>query len=145
MRKLIYSLTFLATTIVAGTAFAAEFEVKMLNKGEAGAMVFEPAFVRAAVGDTIKFIPTDKSHNVASMKDMLPEGVEKFKSKTNEEYVLTLTAEGIYGVSCTPHYAMGMVAMIVAGEPVNLEAVKAIKLPKKVAERMADGFASLSN
>ncbi|MCL4068074.1 pseudoazurin [Pseudomonas sp. GX19020] len=122
---------------LAGAGFAAEHEVHMLNKGEAGTMVFEPAFVKAEPGDTIHFIPTDKSHNVEAIKDILPEGVEVFKSKINEEYTLTVTEAGLYGVKCTPHFAMGMVALIQVGEaPTNLDAAKTAKLPKKARERM---------
>ncbi len=122
---------------LAGAGFAAEHEVHMLNKGEAGTMVFEPAFVKAEPGDTIHFIPTDKSHNVEAIKDILPEGVEVFKSKINEEYTLTVTEAGLYGVKCTPHFAMGMVALIQVGDaPTNLEAAKTAKLPKKARERM---------
>lgn len=122
---------------LAGTGFAAEHEVHMLNKGEAGAMVFEPAFVRAEPGDTIRFIPTDKSHNVESIADILPEGVEAFKSKINDEYTLTVSEAGLYGVKCTPHFAMGMVALIQVGDaPANLEAAQTAKMPKKARERM---------
>lgn len=144
MRNILMALVLVASTSIAGIANAAEFEVKMQNKGEAGAMVFEPNFVRAAIGDTIKFVPIDKGHNVESIKGMLPDGVEKFKSKFNDEYVLTLTTEGVYGVKCAPHFAMGMVALIVAGEPVNLEAAKSAKLNKKASERLADGFQALA-
>ncbi|MGI6246524.1 MAG: pseudoazurin [Pseudochelatococcus sp.] len=134
----------LAAWLVAGGAAAAEHEVKMLNTGKEGAMVFEPAAVRAEPGDTVRFVPTDKSHNVESIKGMLPEGVAPFKSKINEEFVLTLTQPGIYGVKCTPHFAMGMVALIQAGEaPANLDAAKAVKLPKKAAERMEAAFGTL--
>ena len=42
---------------------AAEVEVKMLNKGTEGAMVFEPALVKVEPGDTVKFVATDKGHN----------------------------------------------------------------------------------
>ena len=56
-------LSFLAAPVLllafAGTGFAAEHEVEMLNKGEAGTMVFEPAFVKAEPGDVIHFVPTD--------------------------------------------------------------------------------------
>ena len=120
-----------------GTALAAEHEVHMLNKGEAGMMVFEPAFVKAEPGDVIRFIPTDKSHNVEAIKDILPEGVETFKSKINVEYSLTVTEPGLYGVKCTPHFAMGMVGLIQVGDaPANLEAAKTVKLSKKARERM---------
>ena len=66
---------------LAGAANAEEHVVQMLNKGEKGSMVFQPAFVRAAPGDTIKFVPTDKSHNAESIKDMIPDGAQPFKGK----------------------------------------------------------------
>lgn len=129
---------------LAGTALAAEHEVKMLNKGEAGMMVFEPAYVRAEPGDVIRFVPTDKSHNAESIKEVLPEGVETFKSKINEEFELTVTEPGLYGVKCTPHYAMGMVALIQVGEdPSNLEAAQSAKMPKKARERMDAAIAQV--
>lgn len=126
---------------LAGAVQAAEVEIHMLNKGADGAMVFEPAFVKVQPGDTVKFVPADKSHNVESIKDMLPEGAEPFKGEMNAEYVLTVTAPGVYGVKCTPHFAMGMVALIQVGDaPANLDAAKAVKLPKKAQERMNKGF-----
>lgn len=123
--------------ILASAGFTAEYEVQMLNKGKAGTMVFEPAFVKAEPGDTIRFIPTDKSHNVESIKEILPAGVETFKSAINEEYVLTVTEPGLYGVKCTPHFAMGMVGLVQVGDaPTNLEAAKTAKMSKKARERM---------
>lgn len=131
--------------LASGTAFAAEHEVHMRNQGEAGPMVFEPAVIKAAPGDTVRFIPSDKTHNVEGVKGMLPEGVEPFKGKTNEEYTLTLTQPGIYGVRCSPHFAMGMVALIQAGDnPGNLEAAQAVKMPGKAGERMKAYFAELT-
>lgn len=124
-----------ATLLLVPAALAENYDVKMLNKGVEGVMVFEPAFVKAAVGDTVTFIPTDKGHNVENIKDMLPEGVEEFKSKIGKDYILTLTAEGLYGVKCTPHYVMGMVALVQAGAPVNKEAVASAKLLGKAKAR----------
>ena len=133
--------TFLAAPVLclalAAPSFAVEHEVQMLNKGAAGTMVFEPAFVRAEPGDTIAFIPTDKSHNVEAIKEILPPGVEIFKSELNQKFILPVTEAGLYGVKCTPHFAMGMVALIQVGEaPANLEAAKTTKMPKKARERM---------
>jgi pseudoazurin len=125
----------LAVLLLVPAAHAENFDVLMLNKGAEGAMVYEPAFVKAVVGDTITFISTDKGHNVEDIKGMLPEGVEAFKSKMGEDYVLTLTAEGLYGVKCTPHYTMGMVALIQAGAPVNKDAVAAVALKGKAKSR----------
>ncbi|KHQ50059.1 pseudoazurin [Mameliella alba] len=130
-----------AVALAAGAAFASEgavHEVKMLNKGEAGVMVFEPAYVNAEPGDVIRFLPTDKGHNVESIDGMLPEGVEAFKTGFNEPFELTVEAEGVYGVKCTPHYAMGMVAVIDVGDPVNLDEAAAVKHKGKATSRMAD-------
>lgn len=117
--------------LAAGTAQAADHQVHMLNKGEKGAMVFQPAFIKAAPGDTVTFIPVDKGHDAESIKGMIPDGAEPFKGKMNEQITVKLEKEGVYGVKCTPHYGMGMVALIAVGEPVNLEQAKAIKHPGK--------------
>ena len=131
---------FMALALPAG---AADFEVHMLNKGAEGAMVFEPAFVKVAPGDTVTFIPTDKGHNVETIKDMIPEGAEAFKSKMNETYKVTFDKAGAYGVKCTPHVGMGMVGVVVVGDaPANLDAVKTGKLPKKARERLDAAIAA---
>ncbi|MER2510342.1 pseudoazurin [Amaricoccus sp.] len=133
-----------ALATIAGAASAADIEVKMLNKGAEGAMVFEPSFVQAQPGDVVHFIATDKGHDVESVKGMLPDGVEGFKAKMNENFDLTVTTEGVYGVKCTPHFPMGMVALVVVGDPSsNLEAAKAVKNPKKAQERFDAAFAQI--
>jgi pseudoazurin len=134
----------LASLVLACAAYAENFDVKMLNKGADGAMVFEPAYLKAAVGDTITFLSTDKGHNAEGIEGMLPEGVEAFKSGMGEDYVLTLTAEGLYGVKCTPHYSMGMVALIQAGAPVNLDAALAVTQKGKAKTRFEPLFAQVA-
>jgi len=142
MRKALLIATLAAAGMIGGFAQAAEIEVHMLNKGEKGGMVFEPDFIQAAPGDTVKFLPTDKGHNAESIKGMLPDGVEKFKSKINQEFVLTVEKDGLYGVKCTPHYGLGMVALIAVGDPVNEEAARAVKQKGKAKARFADIFAA---
>ena len=121
---------------------AAEISVQMLNKGEKGGMVFQPDFVKAMPGDTIKFVSVDKGHNVEAIKGMIPEGVEPFKSKINDDFVLTVEKEGLYGVKCTPHYGMGMVAMIAVGNPANEVEAKAVKQTGKAKQRFEEIFAA---
>jgi pseudoazurin len=119
-------------------ASAAEHVINMLNKGADGtAMVFEPSYVKAAVGDTVKFVPVDKGHFSVPLPGMWPEGVAEAKGKMNQEFVVTLEKDGIYGFKCTPHYAMGMVALVQVGTGVVDDKIKAIKLPGKAGERMA--------
>lgn len=133
----------LAAVLAAGAAAAAEHEVQMLNKGEKGAMVFQPDFLQAEPGDTIRFVAVDKTHNAESIPAMLPEGAEGFKGKINEEITVTLTEEGVYGIKCTPHYAMGMVMVVVVGEPTNLEEAKAVKHPGMARGRFEEIFAGI--
>ncbi|MEM9495786.1 MAG: pseudoazurin [Pseudomonadota bacterium] len=127
-KKLVVSLAIAMTAQLPSTAAAEEIIVKMLNRGSDGAlMVFEPAFIRAEVGDVVKFVPTNPSHNAESIKGMLPEGAASFKGRINKEVAYEITTEGVYGVKCLPHYGMGMVALIVAGEQTNLEEAKAVR------------------
>ena len=129
----------LAVLSLAGVAQAAEHEVKMLNQGPDGElMVFEPAFLKVEPGDTVNFVPTDKSHNAETILGMAPEGAEAFKGRINKEISVTLTEEGVYGVKCMPHYAMGMVALIQVGDEVpNLDQALAVSNPGKAGQRMA--------
>ncbi|KXG85859.1 pseudoazurin [Agrobacterium bohemicum] len=119
-------------------ASSADIEIKMLNKGSDGqAMVFEPAAIKANVGDVITFVPTDKGHDASVVKGLIPDGSEEFKGKMNEALKITVEKEGAYVFKCAPHLGMGMVALVVVGTtPANLDAVKAGKLPKKARERL---------
>ncbi len=101
-------------------------------------MVFEPAGLKIAPGDTVTFIPTDKGHNAEIIKGMIPDGAAEFKGKMNEEIKVTFDVPGLYGVKCAPHVGMGMVAAILVGDApaTNLDAFNAAKLPKKARERI---------
>ena len=124
-------------------AFGAEIEVKMLNKGSDGqVMTFEPAAVKAQVGDTIRFVPADKGHDAFSM--VLPEGIAEVHGPISQEVTVKLDKPGAYLFKCSPHFGMGMVALIVAGDaPTNLDAVKQAKLPKMAKDRLTAELAKL--
>ena len=89
MNRMFAALAIGVAIVAPAGAHAAEFEVLMLNKGAKGAMVFEPDFIAAAPGDTIRFVPTDKGHNVETIKGMVPEGATPVKSKLSEEVTVT--------------------------------------------------------
>jgi pseudoazurin len=133
------SLASVAWLAATGPASAAEHEIRMLNKGEAGIMVFEPAFLEVAPGDTVHFRAVDKGHNAASIDGMAPEGGATWKGGLSKDVDVTFDVEGVYGVRCVPHYPMGMVALIVVGDPSgNLEAARQVKHPGRAKQRMAD-------
>ncbi len=143
MRKMLM-IAAAALLAMTGLAAAAEVEVKMLNKGsDGGAMVFEPALVKIAPGDTVKFIATDKGHNAETIKGMLPDGAAAFVGKSGEDVSVSFDKDGIYGIKCLPHYGMGMVAMIVVGTPANLDQAKAVPQTGKAKAVFATLFEKL--
>jgi len=101
-------------------------------------MAFAPGFVRIAPGDTVRFVPKDKSHNAESLPQLTPQGAAKFKGAINQELVVRFDKPGLYGFKCLPHLFMGMVGLIQVGAPVNRAAVVAevAKLPPVARKRM---------
>jgi pseudoazurin len=137
MNKFLFAAAALLAT--AAPVSAKEHVVKMLNKGAAGAMVFEPAMIKAVPGDTVKFVPTNPSHMAESIPTMWVAGAPQFKGKMNKEVVVKFDKPGIYGIKCLPHYSMGMVALVQVGNASpNLAAFKAAaaKLPPLAKKRM---------
>lgn len=129
----------------AAPAAAKDVVVKMKNMGAGGSMVFEPALVRADLGDRVRFVPTDPSHNAETIPTMLPAGVAPSKGAMNKEFVLTVTRPGLYGIKCQPHYSMGMVALVQVGKgpSPNLAQARAAKLPPFAAKRMTPMLAQV--
>src|SRR3569623_2091405 len=88
----------MALLAVGTVANAADFEVHMQLKGKDGMMVFEPGFTKIAKGDTVTFVPTDKSHNAETIKDLIPEGATAFKCKIGETLKITFDVPGAYSI-----------------------------------------------
>ena len=143
MRRYLVMAAFAAVMAMAGGANAAQVEVKMLNKGTEGLMVFEPALVKVAPGDTVKFVSTDKGHNAESIKGMFPADAAPFVGKNGEDVAVTFDKPGAYGVKCLPHYGMGMVALIVVGTPGNLAEARAVPQVGKAKQVFAGLFEKL--
>ena len=108
-----------------------EHEVKMLNSGADGIMVFEPAVIKISKGDTVNFVATDMSHNSASLDGMIPAGADSWNGALSQDISITFTEEGVYVYQCTPHAMMAMVGVIQVGDAVNLDTVKAEASQKK--------------
>ena len=130
--------------IGASPVLAANVDVDLLNKGDMGTMVFQPDLIKINVGDTITFQPTDKGHDVETIHGMIPTGAAEFKGDTSQALTETFTTPGVYAVKCTPHYGLGMVAVIVVGNDLSdLDTLKAAKNPKRPQERFDAIFAQL--
>jgi pseudoazurin len=117
-------------------AWAETFEVKMLNRGKLGAMVYEPEFIQLKPGDKLKFLASSNGHDAVSIDGMLPAGAKPFKGRINEEIEVTFTEPGIYGIQCLPHYAMGMVMLVQVGDA----PLSALQIPAAAPERAQKRF-----
>lgn len=129
MKKLILSV---ALSALCAGAFAAEHEIKMLTNGKDGMMVFEPAFLKVAKGDKVKFIKGDMSHNSTAL--LVPVGAAAWKGKMDEEVSVTLDREGVYIYACDPHKVMAMAGVIQVGKATNLSDAR------KEADKIAGSF-----
>ena len=131
----VFIATLLLGLLASTPSFAETFEVKMLNQGQKGSMVFEPDFLHLNPGDKVKFIATNKSHNAATIDGMVPEGATGFKGKINEEIEVAFDHPGFYGIKCSPHYGMGMVMLIKVGDATLPESYKAVNHPARAKPR----------
>lgn len=135
MMRALTTATALALAL-SSAVFAETHEVKMLNKSDAGKMVFEPDFLRVAPGDTVKFLASTRGHNAEADKSFWPEGAERFAGKINEEIEVSFDTEGLYGIICKPHYAMGMVMTVAVGDMTEApEDALEGRIPRKAKKR----------
>ncbi|MCA2006483.1 pseudoazurin [Tritonibacter mobilis] len=126
-----------AAAMMASPLIAETHEVQMFNRNEQSAMLYQPEYLQIAPGDSVRFIPTQPSHNAATIDGMIPEGATPFKSKINEDFTVTLTESGRYGIKCSPHFAMGMVMVIDVGD-VDVAQELPEDLPKRAMQRFRD-------
>jgi len=119
--------------------------VKMLNEGNQGAMIFEPAFIKINTCDSITFEMTDAGHNavtVAAPNDSIPFDTE-YKPSTTVQF----DTNGLYLYKCTPHAMMAMAGLIQVSDASNKDAmISAIEkfesnvMMQPVKTRMSDIF-----
>nr|WP_315466052.1 plastocyanin/azurin family copper-binding protein [uncultured Rhodoferax sp.] len=120
-------------------AWAEEHVIRMLNAGGDESMVFEPAFVQAQPGDTVRFEPVNSGHFVRSLA--VPADASPWLSAVDQVFVLRLDHEGLYFYNCPPHLMMGMVGLIQVGQARNKSA--ATEVMKATKGRIYSGSARI--
>ena len=117
MHKSIFLIALLTSFVT-----AENFDVKMVNADASGqVMVFDPPFIKANVGDTVTFLPTDMLHNSQSVPGLIPSSANSWNGAMNEKITVELNSEGVYVYQCTPHIALGMIGVIQVGSPTNID------------------------
>ncbi|MDJ1016338.1 MAG: pseudoazurin [Paracoccaceae bacterium] len=147
-------LKLLGATALAGTPLKAlaaghtVHEVQMLNKAPDSneRQWFEPPVIQIAAGDAVKWVSTDRGHNSAANPDMIPEGVEAWKGKINDDVEVTFDTPGVYGYNCTPHQSAGMVGLVLVGDVTQemLDEAAGVRQRGKAKSRYEDFFAMAS-
>lgn len=133
-----------ATLPMAAAAEAKTVVIEMLNvdpDDKKQRQVYKPAVVHVNVGDTIKFVSTDRGHNTQVDEDMMPEGGDMWESKINEDIEFVVQTEGAYGYYCKPHRSVGMVGLLLVGDAAaSLEELKGVRQRGKAKQRYEDYF-----
>ncbi|MGD0191448.1 MAG: pseudoazurin [Rhizomicrobium sp.] len=126
-----------------GAPRAAEVDIRMMNHATDGMMGFDPQLVTIAPGDTVHFVATDKGHDAESIPGMIPVGANPFAAGIGQDLKVTFTVPGVYGYRCGPHGSLGMVGLIVVGNPVNEAAAKQVSVPGMANRTFAKLFQAL--
>tara|TARA_B100000927_G_scaffold159333_1_gene128383 strand:- start:417 stop:857 length:441 start_codon:yes stop_codon:yes gene_type:complete len=144
MKSFAFIGTVFAFVFMANLAYAKTIEIEMLNKDAAGRkMVYSQEMVHIDSGDTIKWLPTSKGHNVEIVA--APEGFDiPKKSKNGKEVSIEFTVPGIYYYWCTPHKGMGMIGLVVVGHDTsNKDAIAKAKALGKSKKKLKALLAEL--
>ena len=137
-------LTSIFTFLFLSFGVSKEIVIDMLNKRDDGQkMVYILDVANIDVGDTIKWLPTNKGHNVEFLGG--PEGFDlPAKSGLNKEVSITFDKPGVYLYVCTPHKVMGMIALVVVGGDVsNKDSISKVKMMGRGKKKLAELIAQL--
>lgn len=123
---------------VSFSSFSKEHVIDMLNKRDDGEkMVYSVDVAKIEVGDTIKWLPTNKGHNVEFLAGPDGSNLPK-KSGLNKEVVMSFDTPGVYLYVCTPHKVMGMIALVVVGgDTSNKAAIAKVKMLGRGKKKLA--------
>ncbi len=135
----------LVLLLLAQAARGGEITVRMVTDGERGRFRFEPQLVWIQVGDRVRFVPDSHLHGTRTIPAMLPAGAAGWSSPVGEPHVVVFDQPGIYAYKCPSHYSLGMVGLIVVGDPaVNFDEARRMRHPPKAQAVFARLFAAVA-
>ncbi len=122
--------------------------VNMVSDG--GHERFLPALLRVTPGDTVRWVLRSGFHSatayhpdVAGKPHIAPPGAPAWDSgllrADGAQYARCFEREGVHAYYCTPHEALGMVGLVVAGSPPSVMSASELPdtLPRAARERLA--------
>ncbi len=92
-------------------------------------MVLKPTCIQTEPGDTMTFVPTDKSHNAETIAGMLLKGTEPFAGKMSAEISVTFKKEAVHDGKCKPYFAICITAAVQVGEAASRSGAASLQYP----------------
>ncbi len=132
-------------TIPAAPAHSGEAHViRVIRDSDTGQPRFDPAVLFIAPGDSVQINMSGKVFASRLIAGMHPPGAELWWGQVGESVEVTLTEPGVYGHKCGASYQLGLVGLIIVGDPaVNLEAAQRVQHPPVAAKVFRELFAAL--
>jgi len=106
---------------------------------------FDPPIAVIEPGDAVRIEMAGKVYASRLIAGLHPPGVSGWWGQVGETVEITFTVPGVYGHKCGGTYALGLVGLIVVGDPSpNLEAARAVQHPPAAARVLDALFAELT-
>lgn len=67
---------------------------------------------------------------------MIPNGAQPIDGKTNQDTKVTFRQPGVYVITCKVHTPMGMMCVVLVGDPVNIDKIDPSALPPKAKAKI---------
>jgi pseudoazurin len=135
------ALLLLSVPVVAGQSHA----IRVVPDPVSGQPRFEPPVLFIAPGDSVRIVMGGKVFASRLIAGMHPQGAALWWGQVGESVEVTLTEPGVYGHKCGAAYALGLVGLIVVGDPdANLDQARAVQHPPVAARVFDDIFRSIA-
>jgi pseudoazurin len=134
--------SFAPSVAVAGSAHT----ITVSSDPSSGLPRFDPPILFIEPGDTVRLEMAGKVYASRLIAGMHPPAAASWWGQVGEDLEITLTEPGVYGHKCGGSYALGLVGLIVVGDPSpNLEAARAVQHPPAATRVLDELFATLAN
>lgn len=143
---LLFCLVVVAAEPTMAAATGERWVVQVVRDGVTGTPRYEPGVLFIEPGETVLFKNAGNVHASRIIPGMMPDAADPWWGQLGEDVEITFTEPGVYGHKCGSSYPLGLVGLVVVGDPsVNLEAARAVQHPPAAArefERLFDELAA---
>lgn len=136
----------IAAALPAGpvAAAAASHTVRVVEDAVTGQPRFDPPLLFIEPGDSVRFVMGGKTFASRVIAGMVPDGADGWWGQVGEDVEIAFSEPGVYGHKCGAAYALGLVGLIVVGDPdVNLQEARQVQHPPSAANVLDELFSEV--